>query len=262
MKVAFENRGPVEEPYLKTQRELCLGMQLRPGSMEMGLRRSAMRRVMFDAGEMGLCPPHFQYWIGSADMEHLTLTISRAVLMNACDGIGNEVELRPQPKLVDVRLRALVTAVDAERIAGFPSGRLFLDSIEQALAMALMVGYAVPDHYVRKYRAGLGPARLRRLKELVEEKMEEDLTLDDLASSVGLSTTHFSQMFRRSTGQSPHQYVLRHRIERAKEMLHAAETRVLDVAVACGFKTQQHFARVFRGMCGASPTEYRNDLLR
>ena len=100
------------------------------------------------------------------------------------------------------------------------------------------------------------------IKELVQEKMEEDLTLDDLASSVGLSATHFSQMFRRSTGQSPHQYVLRHRIERAKEMLHAAESRVLDAAVACGFKTQQHFARVFRGMCGASPTEYRDDLLR
>ena len=108
-----------------------------------------------------------------------------------------------------MRLSALATAVDEERIAGFPSGRLFLDSIEQALAMA-MVGYAVQDHYVPKYRGGLGPARLRRIKELVQEKMEEDLTLDDLASSVGLSATHFSQMFRRSTGQSPQPYVLRH----------------------------------------------------
>jgi AraC family transcriptional regulator len=262
MKVAFENRGPVDEPYLKIHREPSLGMQLRPGSMEMGLRRSAMRRVMFDAGEMGLCPPQFEYWIGSADMEHLTLTISHAALMNACDGIGNEVELQPQPKLADVRLRALAMAVDGERIAGFPSGRLFLDSVEQALAMALVVGYAVRDDYVRKYRGGLGPARLRRIRELVQEKMEDELTLEELAGSVGLSVAHFSQMFRRSTGESPHQYVLRHRVERAKQMLRTAEARVLDVAVACGFKTQQHFARVFRGMCGASPTEYRNDLLR
>jgi len=41
------------------------------------------------------------------------------------------------------------------------------------------------------------------------------------------------------------------------EMLRAAESRVLDVAIACGFKTQQHFARVFRELCGTSPTEYR-----
>jgi AraC family transcriptional regulator len=45
-------------------------------------------------------------------------------------------------------------------------------------------------------------------------------------------------------------------------MLHATELRVLDVAVACGFKTQQHFARVFRQLCGASPTEYRREFLR
>jgi len=50
--------------------------------------------------------------------------------------------------------------------------------------------------------------------------------------------------------------------EREKEMLREAEMRVLDVAVACGFKTQQHFARVFRRICGASPTEYRYEVLR
>jgi AraC family transcriptional regulator len=64
-------------------------------------------------------------------------------------------------------------------------------------------------------------------------------------------------MFRKSTGESPHQFVLRHRIERGKEMLREQEARVLDVAIACGFKTQQHFARVFRRICGISPTEYR-----
>ena len=44
-------------------------------------------------------------------------------------------------------------------------------------------------------------------------------------------------------------------------MLRAPDARVLDVAVACGFKTQQHFAQVFRDVCGVSPTEYRQDFL-
>jgi AraC family transcriptional regulator len=88
------------------------------------------------------------------------------------------------------------------------------------------------------------------------------VTLDELAETAGLSTAHFSQMFRKSTGKSPHQFVLHHRVERAKEMLSAAELRVIDVAVACGFKTQQHFARVFRRACGISPTEYRQEVTR
>jgi len=157
---------------------------------------------------------------------------------------------------------AALRFVNAERLAGFPSGRLFLDSVEQALAAALVDGHAVRRPSLRKYRGGLSPARLRRVTELVLGKVEDELTLQEMAESAGLSMTHFSQMFRRSTGESPHQFVLRHRVERAKEMLRAAEARVLDVAVACGFKTQQHFARVFRRVCGASPTEYREEFLR
>jgi AraC family transcriptional regulator len=97
--------------------------------------------------------------------------------------------------------------------------------------------------------------------ELVHAEMDSDLSLEELADAAGLSITHFSQMFRQSTGQSPHQFLLDRRIERAKEMLRAAEMRVLDVAVACGFKSQQHFARVFRRVCGASPSEYRQEFV-
>src|SRR5262249_17654365 len=114
---------------------------------------------------------------------------------------------------------------------------------------------------VEIYRGGLGAGRLRRIKELIDAKMEDDLSLDEMAQSVALSTAHFARMFRKSTGQTPHQFVLRQRIERAKAMLRAPDARVLDVAVACGFKTQQHFAQVFRGVCKVSPTEYRQDFL-
>ena len=62
-------------------------------------------------------------------------------------------------------------------------------------------------------------------------------------------------------GEHEHQFVLRERVERAKEMLRSRGS-VLDIAVACGFKTQQHFARAFRRICGASPTEYRDEVLR
>jgi transcriptional regulator GlxA family with amidase domain len=136
-----------------------------------------------------------------------------------------------------------------------------LDSIEQALAAALVEGHAVDRRSVAGYSGGLTPVCLRRVIDLVEAKIGFDLTLEEMAESVDLSRTHFTQMFRRSTGQSPHQFLLLQRIGRAKEMLRAPETRILDVAVACGFKTQQHFARAFRTVCGASPTEYRRECL-
>ena len=262
MRVTFEIRGSVEEPYLRVHQENVLGMVLRPGSMEVGLRRSALKRVTFEAGEMGLCTPYLEQWIGSADMEHLTVSVSDAALMAAHDGASGVLELRPQCKVVDARLGALVAAVNAERIAHFPNGQLFLDSVEQALAVALVYGYGVRRPSPRIYRGGLTPARLRRVTELVQAKIEDDLPLEEMAESVELSIAHFSQMFRKSTGLSPHQFVLHHRVERAKDILRNSELRVLDVAVACGFKTQQHFARVFRQVCGVSPTQYRQEFLR
>src|SRR5690349_10783530 len=74
MKVAFETRGPVDEPYLKLNEEQIVGMTLRAGSMEIGSRRSALQRISFDAGLMGLCPPQSEYWVGICDMTHVTHT--------------------------------------------------------------------------------------------------------------------------------------------------------------------------------------------
>jgi AraC family transcriptional regulator len=261
MRVAVNELGPIREPQMRVQHEQILGMFLRPGSIELGFRRSEMAKLTYDTGGMFLCHRHVERWIRTDEPHFLSLAISETALRAACDEISAEVELRGVAQLVDPRVSALVAAVNAERIAGFPSGRLFLDSIEQALALALIDGYAARHRSVRTYRGGLGPARLRTLKELVNAKMEDELTLHEMAQSVELSTAHFSRMFRKSTGETPHQFVMRLRIERAQEMLRVADGSVLDVAVACGFKTQQHFARVFRHVCGASPTEYRQEHL-
>jgi AraC family transcriptional regulator len=225
--------------------------------------RSVSRWKKFDykVGDLALCDRHVGEWVGLMNVSHLQLGISDAALMACSDGAYGEVELRPSRKFADPRLSAMVAAVHAEMVAGFPSGRLFLDSLEQAMAVTLVNGHAVRHRPVQIYRGGFGSARLRRIKELVQARMEDDLSLDDMAQSVGLSTAHFARMFRKSTGETPHQFVLRQRLERAKAMLRAPGARVLDVAVACGFKTQQHFAQAFRDVLGVSPTEYREDLI-
>lgn len=235
-------------------------MMLRPGSIEWGSKRSALEKFDYGAGDLALCDRHVGEWVGLMNVQHLQLGISDAALMASSDGAYGEVELRPSRKFADPRLRAMAAAVDAERVAGFPNGRLFLDSVEQAMAVALVNGHAVRHRPVQIYRGGLGSARLRRVKELVHAKLEDELSLDEMAQSVGLSTAHFARMFRKSTGETPHRFVLRQRLERAKAMLRTPDARVLDVAVACGFKTQQHFAQVFRDLWGVSPTEYRQDL--
>src|SRR5262249_455273 len=148
--------------------EHVLGMMLRPGFIEVGLQRSAMRRVTFQAGEMGFFPRRMERWVGTGHQERLLLRISDTALGAALQGIRGAPELGHRCKMVDARLAALLKAVNAERIAGFPSGRLFLDSIEQAIAAALVDAYAGQRRSVRPLRGGLGPSRLRTIKELVD----------------------------------------------------------------------------------------------
>jgi AraC family transcriptional regulator len=256
MKVELFPPDSDTEPRHWVRHDQAFAMMLGPGSIEWGSKRSALENFDYAASDLALCHRHEGEWVGLMNVPHLQLGISDGALMAASDERDGEVELRPHRKFADSRLGALVAAVHAEMVAGFPSGRLFLDSVEQAMAVALVSGHAV-----RHRPGGLGPARLRRIRDLVHARLEDELGLDDMAQSVGLSTAHFARMFRKSTGETPHQFVLRQGLERAKGMLRAPDARVLDVAVACGFKTQQHFAQVFRGVCGISPTEYRQDFL-
>ncbi len=249
------------EPRHWVRHDQAFAMMLRPGSIEWGSSRSALEKFNYRAYDLALCDRHVGEWVGLMNVQHLQLGISDAALMAASHDPNGEVELHPHRKFADSRLGALVAAVHAEMVAGFPNGRLFLDSIEQAMAVALVSGHAVTQRPLQLSRGGLGPARLRRIREFVDAKMEDELSLDEMAQSVGLSTAHFARMFRKSTGETPHQFVLRQRLERAKAMLRAPDARVLDVAVACGFKTQQHFAQVFRDVCGVSPTGYRQDFV-
>jgi len=261
MKVELFHPDSDTEPRHWVRHDQAFAMMLRPGSIEWGSKRSALEKFDYGAGDLALCDRHVGEWVGLMNVSHLQLGVSDAALMACSDGAYGEVELRASRKFADLRLSAMVAAVHAEMVAGFPSGRLFLDSVEQAMAVTLVNGHAVRHRPVQIYRGGLGSARLRRIKELVHAKMEDDLSLDEMAQSVGLSTAHFARMFRKSTGETPHRFVLRQRLERAKAMLRAPDARVLDVAVACGFKTQQHFAQVFRDVCGISPSGYRQDFL-
>jgi AraC family transcriptional regulator len=261
MKVERFPPDPDTESRHWVRHDQAFAMMLRPGSIEWGPKRCALEKFDYTAGDLALCHRHVGEWVGLMNVSHLQLGISDAALMACSDGAYGEVELRPSRKFADPCLSAMVAAVHAEMVAGFPSGRLFLDSVEQAMAVTLVKGHAVRHRPVQIYQGGLGSSRLRRIKELVHARMEDDLSLDEMAQSVGLSTAHFARMFRKSTGVTPHQFVLRQRLERAKAMLRAPDARVLDVAVACGFKTQQHFAQVFRDVCGVSPTEYRQDLV-
>src|SRR6202048_1877134 len=163
MKVELFHPESAPEPRHWVRHDQAFAMMLRPGSIEWGSKRSALEKFDYAAGDLALCDRHVGEWVGLMNVSHLQLGISDAALMASSDGAYGEVELRPSRKFVNPRLSALVAAVHAEMVAGFPSGRLFLDSVEQAMAVALVNGHAVRHRPVQIYQGGLGSGRFRRI---------------------------------------------------------------------------------------------------
>jgi len=109
----------------------------------------------------------------------------------------------------------------------------------------------------RADKGGLAPWQCKRVEELVEQRLEEPLRNDDLASAVRLSAGHFCTAFRQSFGMSPHAFLLTRRIERAKALMRAGGGSLAEIALDCGFSDQAHFSRIFRQISGSSPSAWR-----
>ena len=170
------------------------------------------------------------------------------------------LEIVPKPVVTDDRLTHLLFALDAERARGYSAGKLFVDSVEAAMANILLTTLNTFTPRSIPGKGGMPPHVLRRVVEFMHANKDKQIGLKDLADCAGLSLSHFSFQFRASTNQSPHQYMLRLRIERSKELLTDSRLSVLDVGLEVGFRNQQHFATVFRNSVGVAPSVYRTQL--
>ena len=93
--------------------------------------------------------------------------------------------------------------------------------------------------------------------EWIAANLERDIHLSELAGVAGMSASHFSRLFRKSTGMSPHRYILSGRIELAKKLLHSDGISVAEASLRAGFTDQSHLTNVFRRVVGVTPARYR-----
>ena len=106
-------------------------------------------------------------------------------------------------------------------------------------------------------RGGIRPYVLTRVLQLIDTCLHQRLHVEDLAREACLSPFHFARMFKQSTGQSPHAYVVARRVERAREMLVASDLSIREVSRLAGFSTHAHFCSVFRAKTCMTPATYR-----
>ena len=198
-------------------------------------------------------------WSGSGeiiDVEIAPASLGRLALAGPDLGA---VDLAVQPGIQDRQLAALVRTMEAEVRSGCPAGRLYSESLSLTVAAYVAARYSVSPQRPSRSTGGLAPRQLSRVLDFIRANLGSDLGVAELASVAHLSPSHFTQVFRRSVGMTPHQFVMRERIAEAKRLLAAGCMSVAEVALGLGFSSQSHFHAIFRRATGISPKRYQRD---
>lgn len=106
-------------------------------------------------------------------------------------------------------------------------------------------------------QGGLAPWQIKRVEQMIEDRISETISLDELARTIRLSTSYFSTAFKVSFGMSPHNYILSRRIGHAKLRMIESDAPLCEIALDCGLADQAHLCRVFRRITGTTPSSWR-----
>ena len=142
---------------------------------------------------------------------------------------------RPGLSVDDPVVRHLLSALLPAMRKPYEAHPLFLDHVALALTAHMACVYGGMNPNAGMPRGGLAPWQELRAKELMSASLNEEIPLSRLANECGLSVRHFARAFRVSTGLPPHRWLLRHRVDRARELLRTRALSLADVAVFCGF---------------------------
>jgi AraC family transcriptional regulator len=163
------------------------------------------------------------------------------------------VAIRNRFQIRDAQLENICWALKVEMEAGYPSGRLYTDSLGVSIASRLVSTHSSAAQRAAARNAGLGGRRLKQTLAYIEDHLSEDLSLSRIAAITGVSASHFKSLFRESAGVPVHQYVIQRRVERAKDLLMQDKLSIAEIALATGFSHQSHMARHMRRSVGLSP---------
>ncbi|MBS0252729.1 MAG: helix-turn-helix domain-containing protein [Proteobacteria bacterium] len=224
-----------------------------------GLR---VREQYFRAGMfVPVTPPNVSadFWM-SAPMQHLMLTLPQ----NAFEPWRTHSHAPFSPRLAyedgfeDTLLSEIVRALWLEARENNANGALYADSMRMALVAALI--RRPQDETIRGHKGRrLSRSELASLHAFVSDRLEDELCLADLAKRVQMKERSFASAFKFSTGQTPYQYLIRMRIDRAKDYLANSTMTIWEVAHATGFVDQAHLTSVFRRYEGLPPAKYRKN---
>lgn len=212
-------------------------------------------------GTVTITPPGTPVtWDISGELQSCTLHLAPERFANlireqAAEDLLRQIEFAFAAE--DAVLSGALTGLIGELREPTANGSLYVDALADAVSLHLLCRKRrIPDTSTN--HGCLPRYTARRVIDRIESAIEAGVSLEELATLAGLSRTHFSRCFRASYGTSPHQYLKRRRLERAKWLLQATGKELAVIGTECGFASQSHFSDAFKSTTGITPRVFRD----
>lgn len=191
--------------------------------------------------------------------EHVGLYVDPALINRAAAAskFSGRYEIAERYSQGDPIIAGIGSALLAELDSEGLSGRLYAESLANVLAIHLLRHYTTERHSQTQHSGGLSGSTLRRVTNFISDNFADDISLAQLAQIAGMSSFHFAREFKKATGITPHQYLIKFRVEHARTLLADNNLPLVEVGLRAGFSHQSHFTRLFRKITGTTPHSYR-----
>ncbi|MGG6263434.1 helix-turn-helix domain-containing protein [Leptolyngbya sp. AN03gr2] len=216
------------------------------------------QQEQFLSGNVAIYPAEVNYSLRwEKESEFLLLGIAPNWLSQIAIelSVPETVELMPLLSIHDPLIQNLALTLKAELDSPQMGGKLLVESIGQTLAIHLLRNYSSHRTQELPTYHGLPKYKLQQAIDYIHDFLDRELSLADLGAVVQMSPFHFAHLFKESTGLAPHQFVIRCRVERAKELLLQSSLSIADIAAEVGFANQSHLTRHFKRIVGLTPRE-------
>jgi len=157
----------------------------------------------------------------------------------------------------DLQLHQIGMLILAELRSGGMMGKLYVESLTQILAIHLLRNYSSLTQPIASQNNSFTRIQLQQAIDYIHTYLDRDLSLAELSGVVNISPTYFASLFKQEMGISPHQYVIRQRVEQAKMMLSKTDLAIADIALQVGFSSQSHLTQQFKRFTGMTPKQVR-----
>ena len=184
--------------------------------------------------------------------------VDEIMKLSSGDGVKS-AGISPSISFFDPLLEQLVIEVCHLARMKRTSSTNYADHLVRAIAAHIVEKHSAVSTPTEDQKAikGLSPRNLNLVMEFIDKNLSKSLSLEDIASICDLSPSHFTRLFRSSTSLTPHQYLLRKRIDTAQGLLIESGMSISEIAFECGFADQVHFTQAFRRFAGKTPGAFR-----